>query len=109
MHIRRLRELLLSLHYLHKNVRMHPWPILLMYSDDMDDSFARKEFELRLYAFIGDSQDARWFVERLEWVALNWALPDTIPHNKEEVDPIYPHVWPGTTSALDLDSVRFDH
>ena len=91
----RLRELLLSMSYLYSNVKMHPWPILFMYSDDLDDESKRNEFMLRLYDFLGGGQEARWFVERVEWIRLEWELPDTISHDKSVVDPVFADYWPG--------------
>lgn len=91
----RLREMLLSLSYLHTNVKMHPWPILLLYSDDLNDGAMRTEFILRLYDFLGGGQDARWFVDRIEWISLDWHLPDTISHDKSVVDPVFADSWPG--------------
>lgn len=95
----RLRELLLSLSYLHQNVKMKPWPILLMYSDDLDDGTKRQEFMMQLYDYLGGKQEARWFVERIEWIRLDWSLPEGIPHNKDEVQPVFEHAWPGKSIA----------
>lgn len=91
----RLRELLLSLSYLHTNIKMQPWPILLMYSDDLDDASKRSEFMLRLYDFLGGDQEARWFIDRVEWIRLEWSLPDGISHDKSVVQPVFEHAWPG--------------
>ncbi|KAL5479051.1 hypothetical protein ACEPAI_2339 [Sanghuangporus weigelae] len=91
----RLRELLLSMSYLFNNVKMHPWPILLMYSDDLDDQSRRNEFMLRLYDFLGGNQEARWFIGRIEWIRLEWHLPDNMSHDKSVVDPVFADYWPG--------------
>ncbi|KAI5117395.1 hypothetical protein M0805_007786 [Coniferiporia weirii] len=91
----RLRELLLSMSYLHTNVNMQPWPILFMYSDDLDDSSKRMEFMLRLYDFLGGGQEARWFMDRIEWIRLDWQLPDNISHDKSVVQPVFGDSWPG--------------
>ena len=86
---------MLSLSYLYQNVPMKPWPILLMYSDDLDDESKRTEFTVRLYDFLGSDQDARWFIDRLEWIRLEWTLPDGISHDKEVVQPVFADYWPG--------------
>ena len=75
---------------------MPPWPIIFMYSDDLDDPNLRSEFILRLYDSLGTGQEARWFIERIEWIRLDWHLPDTISHDKSVVDPVFGDYWPGT-------------
>ncbi|OCB88682.1 nucleotide-diphospho-sugar transferase [Sanghuangporus baumii] len=91
----RLRELMLSLFYLHHNVPMQPWPIILFYADDMNDQSARVEFMLRLYDFLGGDQEVRSFLSRIEFERLEWSLPPGISHNKVDVDPVFIHAWPG--------------
>lgn len=91
----RLRELMLSLSYLYENVPMQPWPIILFYADDMQDPSLRTEFTLRLYDFLGGGQDVRWFISRIEFERLEWALPPGISHNKVNVDPVFIDAWPG--------------
>lgn len=93
---------MLSLSYLYQNVPMKPWPILLMYSDDLDDESKRIEFMLRMYDFLGGDQDARWFLARLEWIRLEWSLPDNISHDKAVVDPVFADYWPSTCNHLRL-------
>ncbi|THH09095.1 hypothetical protein EW145_g2248 [Phellinidium pouzarii] len=90
-----LRDLMLSLSYLYTNVPMHPWPIILFYADDMDDTVLRTEFMLRLYDFLGGSQDVRWFMNRIEFIRIEWALPWGISHDKVKVDPVFIDHWPG--------------
>lgn len=92
----RLKQLLLSLKDLKTNVNMYPWPILLFYTDDLKDEALRNEFIIRLYDFVGGDDPARWFVSRIEWIELEWGLPDTISHDKPVVDPVFEYVWPGT-------------
>lgn len=87
--------MLLSLSYLYNNVNMHPWPILLLYSDDLNDGSMRSEFMLRLYDFLGGGQEARWFVGRIEWISLDWQLPDNMSHDKSVVNPVFADSWPG--------------
>lgn len=77
---------------------MNPWPILLMYSDDLDDGAQRTEFTLRLYDFLGGGQDARWFIDRIEWIRLDWHLPDNMSHDKSVVEPVFGDSWPGDFS-----------
>ncbi|KAL5482977.1 hypothetical protein ACEPAI_9572 [Sanghuangporus weigelae] len=91
----RLRELMLSLYYLHHNIPMQPWPIILFYADDMNDQSARVEFMLRLYDFLGGDQDVRSFLSRIEFERLEWSLPPGISHNKVDIDPVFIHAWPG--------------
>lgn len=96
--LRRLLELQTSLRSLFRNLppqTSHPWPILLLYTEDLDDADLRSDFGLRLYDYLGGGQDAWWFVSRIEWVRLEWALPATISHDKEVVDPVFDDVWPG--------------
>ncbi|KAL5512643.1 hypothetical protein ACEPAG_2909 [Sanghuangporus baumii] len=91
----RLRELMLSLYYLHHNVPMQPWPIILFHADDINDQSARVEFMLRLYDFLGGDQEARSFLSRIEFERLEWSVPPGISHNKVDVDPVFIHAWPG--------------
>ena len=74
---------------------MRPWPILLMYTEDLDDEATRIEFTLRLYDFLGGEQDARWFIDRLEWTRLYLHLPDHMSHDKDVVQPMFADAWPG--------------
>ena len=61
--------------YLKNHVKMEPWPILLFYSDDIDDESLRTEVTIRIYDMLGKDDEARLFVDRIEWIKLNWALP----------------------------------
>jgi hypothetical protein len=94
-----LRDLLLSLSYLHSNVKTRPWPILLMYADDLNDPTLRKELELRAYETIGPSEEAKEFVRRIEWIKLDWHLPasENISHEEEAspTSPVFQNAWPG--------------
>lgn len=103
----RLRELLLSMSYLYNNVPMKPWPILFMYADDLDDESKRTEFMLRMYDFLGSGQKVRWFMDRIEWIRLEWKLPDTISHDKSVVQPVFGDSWPGKSFVPFLLSLFF--
>lgn len=94
----RLREIMLSLSYLHRWVPMHPWPIILFYASDMDDPASRNDFMMRLYDFLGGDRDARWFVSRIEWIRLHWALPEGFSHDVNVVKPVFEFAWPGASA-----------
>ncbi|TCD69015.1 hypothetical protein EIP91_009078 [Steccherinum ochraceum] len=106
----RLREMILSLTYLYRNVPMQPWPILLFYTDDMDDSRARETFMFHLYDQLDKDEGTKHFMQRIEFVRLNWALPPGISHNKEEVQPVFEHAWPGYHLMCNFFATQiFDH
>lgn len=44
---------------------------------------------LRMYNFLGSDQDARWFLDWLEWIHLECLLSDNISHDKVVVDPVF--------------------
>jgi len=91
----RLREIMLSLSYLHRWVPMHPWPIILFYASDMDDAASRNDFMMRLYDFLGGGERARFFIQRIEWVRLHWTLPEGFSHDVRVVKPVFEFAWPG--------------
>ncbi|THH33311.1 hypothetical protein EUX98_g938 [Antrodiella citrinella] len=91
----RLRETMLSLSYLYRWVPMHPWPIILFHASDMDDPAARNDFMLRLYDFLGGGDQARLFIQRIEWVRLHWMLPNSFSHDVNVVKPVFEFAWPG--------------
>ncbi|KAH8104836.1 glycolipid 2-alpha-mannosyltransferase-domain-containing protein [Cristinia sonorae] len=92
----RLRDVILSLSFLHKNVPMQPWPIVLFHTDDMDDSVARDSFMLHLYDELGTDEKAKQFMQRIEFVRLdNWSLPPGFPTDKNVVKPSFSDSWPG--------------
>lgn len=87
---------MLSLRYLHENIKMQPWPIVLFYTDDMADKTSQLEFLLRLYDYMGGGQDGRSLVDRIEFVYVHLELPPGISHNKAQLDPVFIDYWPGT-------------
>ena len=94
---RRLHEAILSLSYLYQNVVMQPWPILMFYAEDMDDPASRSNFILHLYNALGKDEGAMRFIQRIEFVRVQWSLPLGISHDKEVVKPVFEHAWPGTS------------
>ncbi|EJD05230.1 nucleotide-diphospho-sugar transferase, partial [Fomitiporia mediterranea MF3/22] len=106
----RFHDLLLSLSLLYKNVKMQTWPILLMHTDDFNDPATRTEFMIRLYDSIGGGQEARWFVDRIEWIKLEWTWPESISHDKSVVQPAFEHAWPGYHQMCAFFATQiFDH
>ncbi|KLO17832.1 nucleotide-diphospho-sugar transferase [Schizopora paradoxa] len=93
----RQAELNHSLTDLYHNVKTRPWPILLMYADDLDEESKRSGMVDELHESLdGDEQARREFVDRIEWVRLDdWKLPDNMPHDKAEVNPVFEYAWPG--------------
>lgn len=57
---------------------------------------------LRMYNFLGSDQDARWFLDRLEWIHLERLLSDNISHDEVVVDPVFANYWPGMYDHLRL-------
>ncbi|KAH8104833.1 nucleotide-diphospho-sugar transferase [Cristinia sonorae] len=91
----RLRETILSLSLLHKNVPMQPWPIVLFHTDDMKSPIARRSFMMRIYDALGRDEKAKKFMQRIEFVHLeNWALPPDFPTDKDVVNPSFDYAWP---------------
>ncbi|KIJ93034.1 glycosyltransferase family 15 protein [Laccaria amethystina LaAM-08-1] len=74
-----------------------PWPIILFHTGDFDDTPDQDDFLATLREKIGGASNRsdRDFSDRVEFVKLDWVLPEGIPHTKEELDPVSPSSWPG--------------
>jgi len=91
----RSSELLESLVSIKRNLPGHPWPIVLFHTGDFDDEIERMDFLGLLHNYIGADHGSKAFVERIDFVKLDWQLPKGIPAAKEIVDPVDSHRWPG--------------
>ena len=87
----------LSLSYLFTNVPLRAWPIIIFHTGEFREPAYRKEFKFRLYDYIkgSDRRRAYLFVERLEFIELEFKLPPGIPDDVEVLKPVYDFVWPG--------------
>jgi mannosyltransferase len=75
---------------------IHPWPIILFHPGDYDGVDERSSLKRGLLEKIGYEKDALAFAERIEFERLYWELPEGIPSNISEINPLYDWVWPGT-------------
>lgn len=91
----RATELLDSLASIHTNLPGPPWPIVLFHTGDFDDERTRTELIARIVNHLGEASASSLFAERIEFVKLDWRLPQGIPANKELLDPIESYRWPG--------------
>ena len=91
----RIRDTVLSLKFLHQNVPMQPWPIVLFYSEDMEDPGAQTNFKFQVYNELGGGEDAMRFVQRIEFVPVGWSMPPDFPRDIDVVQPVMPGGWPG--------------
>ena len=76
-----------------------PWPIILFHTGDFDETPAQDDFLASLREKIGGrfNRSAEDFSDRVEFVKLDWVLPEGIADTMEELDPISPISWPGTS------------
>ena len=76
-----------------------PWPIILFHTGDFDETPVQDDFLASLRKKIGGPSNHSQgdFSDRVEFVKLDWVLPEGIPHTKEELDPVSPSSWPGTS------------
>jgi mannosyltransferase len=72
-----------------------PWPIVLFHPGDYDDPNDRKSLRAGLLEKIGYEKDALIFLGRIEFVKLDWTLPEGLP-SVDELDPLYRDHWPGS-------------
>ena len=78
----------------------NPWPIILFHTPgDFDDTPVQDDFLASLRKNIGGpSNNSKLdFSNQVEFVKIDWVLPEGIPHTKEELDPVSPSSWPGTS------------
>ena len=95
----RVRELVLSLKYLYKNVPMQPWPIILFYAEDIEEPRVQMNLLIQIQNALGTDDGVLRFMQRLEFVPTNWSLPARISHDKDVVKPVWDPWWPGTFSC----------
>ncbi len=95
----RVVEMLDSLASLHAKLPGHPWPILMFHTGDFDDAAAQQTLIRQVDEYLGGDAESMLFAARLEFVKLDWALPEGIPDNVTQVDPIEAFRWPGTSRS----------
>jgi len=93
-------ELLESLASVNRNLPGHPWPIVLFHTGDFDDESQRTDFIYSLRDHIGEANGSRAFSERIEFVKLDWQLPEGISSDIEVVNPVHGSRWPGMLASL---------
>lgn len=95
--VRRSRELLLSLSYVFTNVPLQSWPIIIFHAGEFNDIATQGEFKFVLYNYIksGNSRQAYMFVERVEFIQLEWSFPPGVSQDKDELQPLFDWAWPG--------------
>ena len=86
-----------------------PWPIVLFHTGDYDAESSRKDFIIQLHNRIGVENGSLDFASKIEFVKLDWRLPEGIPADKEVLDPIDAYRWPGKlvvdVTPLSIDSL----
>lgn len=95
----RVSELLDSLASINTNLPGPPWPIVLFHTGDFDGEHQRLEFIAQVRSHIGQENGSFQFAERIEFARLDWRLPEDISTDKDIVDPVDAHRWPGESSA----------
>jgi mannosyltransferase len=88
-------ELLESLATVNRNLPGHPWPIVLFHTGDYDHDSIRMDFLGQLINYIGAENGSVAFSERIEFVKLDWQLPEGISADIDVVNPVDPFRWPG--------------
>jgi len=85
-----------------------PWPIVLFHTGDFDAESSRKDFIIQLHNRIGVENGSLDFASKIEFVKLDWRLPEGIPADKEALNPIDSYRWPGKlvvdVTPLSIDS-----
>jgi mannosyltransferase len=98
--ITRVPELLESLASIKANLPDHPWPVILFHNGELDHDSSRMDLIGRIQDYIGIENRSIAFSERLEFVSLDWRLPEGISADKEVVDPVDSYRWPGKWCPL---------
>jgi mannosyltransferase len=93
--ISRVSEILESLASVNRNLTGHPWPVILFHAGDFEHDSIRLDFIGRLYDYIGTENGSAAFLQRVEFVQLDWQLPKSISADKEIVKPLDSFRWPG--------------
>lgn len=91
----RVPELLESLASVNKHLPGHPWPVVLFHTGDFDHATTRTDFIGQLQSYIGAENGSMAFSNRVEFVKLNWQFPKGMSTDKDIVDPVDSHRWPG--------------
>ena len=103
-------DLLESLASVNANLPLaQPWPIVLFHTGDFDAESSRKDFIIQLHNRIGVENGSLDFASKIEFVKLDWRLPEGIPADKEALNPIDSYRWPGKlvvdVTPLSIDSL----
>jgi mannosyltransferase len=93
--ISRVSEILESLASVNRNLTGHPWPVILFHAGDFEHHSIKLDFIGRIYDYIGTENGSDAFLQRVEFVQLDWQLPKNISANKDIVNPLDSFRWPG--------------
>ena len=74
-----------------------PWPIILFHTGDFDETPVQDDFLASLREKVGgwSNRSAGDFSDPVDFIKLDWVLPERIADTMEELDPISPSSWPG--------------
>jgi mannosyltransferase len=95
----RSSELLESLASVNRNLPGRPWPIVLFHTGDFDHDIEREEFLNLLHNYLGADSASEAFMERIEFVKLEWRLPNGISPDVEVVKPVDSYRWPSESAV----------
>jgi mannosyltransferase len=95
VNLSRSSELIESLATVSRNLPGHVWPIILFHTGDYDHDIVRMDFIGQLIDYIGAENGSVAFSERIEFVKLDWQLPEGISADMDVVNPIDKFRWPG--------------
>lgn len=101
--VSRISELLESFASLNANLPGYPWPIVLFHTGDFDEQSTRTELLNQVHAHLGGKNGSLHFTSRIEFVKLDWTLPEGISSDIKVVDPVHPEVWPGKLATYTID------
>lgn len=93
-------ELLDSLASVKRNLPGPPWPVILFHTGDFDEEGSRIELVDNVYNHLGANNGSKEFSERIEFVKLDWRLPEGISSDVDVVDPVFAHRWPGMSAKF---------
>jgi mannosyltransferase len=96
----RTSDLLESLASINRNLPGHPWPIVLFHTGDFDHDIEREEFLDLLHKYLGADSASEAFVERIEFVKLEWRLPKGISPDVDVVKPVDSYRWPSESDLI---------
>ncbi|KIM89451.1 glycosyltransferase family 15 protein [Piloderma croceum F 1598] len=88
-------DLLDSLASVKRNLPGPPWPVILFHTGDFDEEGPRIELVDNVYNHLGANNASKEFTERIEFVKLDWRLPEGISPDVNVVNPVFAHQWPG--------------